>query len=337
VDMLFNVLAAAYVLIAIGVIRRLRTERKATFDDTVTPADRRFVYEIAFFLLTPPAVALHELGHAVATWVFDGRVASFWFAFYWGSVLPVRAPPFSPAELGVIAGAGPLVSLLLGFGAVGWVLARPGRPARNLLLLSFGELQLFFGLVFYPAISLPTGFGDFHILRTALNAALSHAGDAVVVAYVALAVAVVRYRGTAAGKRRRWELTSHNFADLVAAEQRLAEDPDDPEALKAMGYFHLGVDDSSAAVPFLERAAAAMPADPTLRYNLAVAKLGDQSRLDEALADLREAQRIIGDGPEPESPPGLAADIDRLIRAVENDPAAARRRRKPAPQSGSGE
>jgi hypothetical protein len=335
-DMLFNGLALVYVLIAVQVVRRLRAEGKATFDDTVTPADRRLLYEVAFFVLTPPAVALHELGHAAATWLFDGRVASFWFAFYWGSVLPVRVPGFSPAEHGLIAAAGPLVTLLLGFGAIGWVLVRPRRPARNFLLLSFGQLQLFFGLVFYPALSLPTGFGDFHILRTDLNAAFPHAGNAAIVAYVVLAVVVLRYRATTAWKRRVWELTSHNFADLVAAEQRLAQRPDDPQALRAVGYFHLGVDDSAGAVPFLERAAAAMPRDPTLRYNLAVAKLSDQNRRDEALADLREAGRIIADGPDPAGQAGLRDDIDGLIRAVESDPAAGRRRR-PATRTGGRE
>jgi hypothetical protein len=312
---LFNVLAVVYALVAVQVVRRLRAAGKATFDEPVTPEDRRLITELSFFVLTPPAVALHELGHAAATWLFGGRVVSFWFAFYWGSVLPARIPPFSPAEHAVIAAAGPLVTLVLGFGAMAWALARPGRPARNLLLLTFGQFELLFGLVLYPLFSLPTGIGDFHILRVDLNAVLPHAGDLVSGVYVLVAIAVLRYRATPAWKRRWWQLTTDNFADLVAAEDRLARDPDDPDALRAAGYFHLTVDDPAGAVPFLERAAAATPMDARLLYNLAVAKANDESRRDEALAHLQQARDVAAATPQD---PDLRAAIDGAIKAFED-------------------
>jgi hypothetical protein len=312
---LFNVLAVVYALVAIQVVRRLRTAGKATFDERVTPEDRRLVTELAFFVLTPPAVALHELGHAVATWLFGGHVASFWFAFYWGSVLPARIPPFSPGENAVIAAAGPLVTLVLGFGAIAWALARPRTPARNLLLLTFGQFELVFGLILYPLLSLPAGIGDFHILRVELNAVLPHAGDLVSAAYLLGAIAVLRYRATPAWKRRWWQLTTDNFADLVAAEERLARDPDDPAALRAAGYFHLTVEDPAGAVPFLERAAAAMPMDARLLYNLAVAKAHDESRRDEALAHLRQARDVAAATQED---PDLRSAIDGAIKAFED-------------------
>jgi hypothetical protein len=319
---LFNVLAVVYALVAVQVLRRLRAAGRATFDDQVTPEDRRLITELAFFVLTPPAVALHELGHAVATWLYGGRVVSFWFAFYWGSVLPDRTPPFSPAEHAVIAAAGPLVTLALGFGTIAWALARPGRPvhpARNLLLATFGQFELAFGLILYPLLSLPTGIGDFHILRLDLNAVAPHAGDVVSGAYLLVAVAVLRHRATPAWKRRWWRLTTDNFGDLVAAEDRLARDPGDTGALRAAGYFHLTVDDPAGALPFLERAAAAMPMDARLLYNLAVAKAQNEARRDEALSHLRQARDAAAAS---QDDPDLRAAIDAAIEAFEGAGAA---------------
>lgn len=317
---LFNVLAVVYALVAVQIVRRLKAAGSATFDDRVTPDDRRLITELAFFVLTPPAVALHELGHAAATWLLGGRVASFWFAFYWGSVLPVRTPDFSPAEHAVIAAAGPLVTLVLGFGTIAWALLRPGRPGRNLLLLTFGQFELIFGLVLYPLLSLPAALGDFHLLRLDLNTVAPHAGDVAVGAYVLLAVATMWYRATPRWKRRWWQLTADNFGDLVAAERRLALDPEDPQALRAAAYFHLSVDDPAGALPLLERAVAVMPGDPRLLYNLAVTKARDESRRDEALAHLRQARDAAGAGQEDAD---LLATIDTAIDAFEKAAGAA--------------
>lgn len=328
---LFNVLAVVYALVAVQVVRRFRAARSATFDDRVTPEDRRLVTELAFFVLTPPAVALHELGHAVATWLLGGRVASFWFAFYWGAVLPERTPAFSPAEHAVIAAAGPLVTLVLGFGTIAWAVLRPGRPARNLLLLTFGQFELVFGLLLYPLLSLPADVGDFHLLRLDLNAVASHTGDLVIGAYLLLAVAALWYRATPGWKRRWWQLTTDNFGDLVAAEGRLALDPDDPEALRAAAYFHLTVDDPAGALPLLERAVAVTPGDPRLLYNLAVTKARDESRRGEALAHLRQARDAARAG---QDDADLRATIDAAIDAFEKAASAAPSGRRPAGTSG---
>jgi hypothetical protein len=322
---LYNILAVVYELVAVQVVRSLRRAGRATFDGHVTPEDRRLINEVAFFVLTPPAVALHELGHAAATWLFGGRVVSFWFAFYWGSVLPDRVPPFSPAEHALIAAAGPLITLLLGFGAIAWAVARPRGAARNLLLLTFGQFQLIFGLVLYPLLSLPTGMGDFHILRMDLNGVFPHAGDAAIAAYVVLAVAVMRFRATPAWKRLWWKLTSDNYGDLVDAERRLAEDPDDPRALRDAGYYHLTVDDPAGAVPFLERAAAAAPEDARLLYNLAVAKANDERTRGEALAHLRRARDVLGDTPESDGTSDLSSAVESALRALEAAGSGSRR------------
>lgn len=336
-DTMFNLIAIAYVLIAVQVLRRLRRAGKATFDDDVTPADRRAIFELAFFVLTPPAVALHELGHAAATWLLGGRVAEFWFAFYWGSVLPDRVRPFTSGEYAFIAAAGPLVTILIGAAAIAYVLARPGRPARNLLLLTFGQLELIFGMVFYPLISLPTGFGDFHILRTDLNDAFPQAGNVLMAAFLLVTFLLMRYRSSPAWKRRLWRLTSSNFGDLESAEARMAQDPGDAQALKEAAYYHLSVDDAPGAVPLLARAAALTPGDPVVLYNLAIAEASDEKRRADALGHAREAARIAADLPLSEALTSFRGDVDRLVGSLEApDPERPWRRPSKASQPGGG-
>ena len=87
------------------------------------------------------------------------------------------------------------------------------------------------------------------------------------------------------------------------------------DALRAAGYFHLTVDDPAGAVPFLERAAAAMPMDARLLYNLAVAKAHNEAWRDEALAHLRQARDAAAATQEE---PDLCARIDAAIKAFED-------------------
>ena len=337
VDAVFNLIALAYAVLAVQVVRRVRAAGTLTFDDEVTAADRRLIFELAFFVLTPPAVALHELGHAAATWLFGGRVEEFWFAFYWGSVLPARVPPFTSGEYAFIAAAGPLVTVLIGAAAIAWVVARPGRPARNLLLLTFGQLQLIFALVFYPLISLPTGFGDFHILRTDLNDAIPQAGNLVTAAFLLAAFLLMRYRASPAWKRRLWRLTSSNYAELESAERRLAENPADIQALKDAAYFLLSVDDAAGAIPLLARAASLTPGDPVLLYNLAVAEANEEKRRADALAHAREAGRLAADLPPSDVVAGFRGDVDRLVTWLEApDPERPWRRPSGTSERGAG-
>ncbi|MGH2689097.1 MAG: hypothetical protein ACRDKW_09875 [Actinomycetota bacterium] len=337
VDAVFNLIALVYALLAIQVVRRVRAAGTLLFDDEVTTADRRLIFELAFFVLTPPAVALHELGHAAATWLLGGHVEDFWFAFYWGSVLPARIPLFSPGEYAFIAAAGPLVTVLIGAAAIAWAVLRPGRPARNLLLLTFGQLQLIFGMVFYPLISLPTGFGDFHILRTDLNDAIPQAGNLVSAAFLLGAFLLMRYRSSAAWKRRLWRLTSSNYAELESAERRLAENPADTQALKDAAYFHLSVDDAAGAIPLLARAVSLTPGDPVLLYNLAVAEANDERHRTDALAHAREAARIAAALPPSDVVAGFRADVERLVTWLEApDPERPWRRPSGTSQRGAG-
>jgi len=150
----FALLSLFYVLVGIPVVRRLVTNRRATFDRRFTPEDRALVQQAAFFLLVPVSVALHELGHAVAVWSFGGRVTDFGFYVFAGFV--AYREPFSDAQEIVVALAGPLVNVFLSAGAIAAVLLKkpPLRAAYNELLLQFALLSGVNALVFYPVLDL---------------------------------------------------------------------------------------------------------------------------------------------------------------------------------------
>ena len=103
-------------------------------------------------MLIPPAVALHELGHAVAVWFYGLEVVDWQFLGYMGWVMPSG----SAGPLGdfFIALSGNVVSYLIGLAALLYPIKYPGHPARNVLLLELGRQSMFLVLVFYPLICL---------------------------------------------------------------------------------------------------------------------------------------------------------------------------------------
>ena len=128
---------------------------RAFWDADVTPADRSIANSLAFFVLIPLGVLLHEAGHSLATWQVGGRVVEFQWRVFWGYIVP--AGNFTPAQDWWIAFSGPLVSILIGLLPIP-LLPRLGRTIWGELLYAFVRHELFYALAWYPAISF-LGFG----------------------------------------------------------------------------------------------------------------------------------------------------------------------------------
>jgi hypothetical protein len=152
-----DALSLIYGIGALTVLLRLSRGWRSFRDDRITPEDRRLAWAVAFFLLLPIGVLLHELAHALATWQTGGRVLDFQWRVYWGYV--VSAGRFTPLQRWWIALSGNLVSVLVGLLAIAFA----GR-VRNVVavevLRAFAQLQLFHVLVFYPVFSFATQQGD---------------------------------------------------------------------------------------------------------------------------------------------------------------------------------
>ena len=180
----FVLLSLFYALLGIRVVVQLATRWRVTFDSRFTAADRALVDQAAFFVLVPIAVALHELGHAVAIRVLGGRVEG-WGYYLFAGYVSFDPTDFTRAERILFAAAGTIVNVLLAAGAVALVFARrpPMRAAFNGLLLHFRLPSLINALVVYPLLDLVSGLnGDWTQMYRggvpALSAAIfaAHAG-----------------------------------------------------------------------------------------------------------------------------------------------------------------
>jgi hypothetical protein len=149
-----------YVLLAVRLVIQLARNFRATFDRNFTFQDRLLVDQAAFFILLPISVALHELGHAVAIWLFGGDVLGWGFYGFAGEV-EFDPAQFTDAQQIVIASAGIIVNLLLAAIAVGLVFLKrpPFRAAINELLIQFTVISLLNAIVLYPLLDFATGLG----------------------------------------------------------------------------------------------------------------------------------------------------------------------------------
>ena len=127
----------------------------------LTPFNRRLASGIAFFLLVPVGVLLHEWGHMLAAWGTGGTVLGLHYFLYWGYVEYIPATP-NPLTLWWVSLSGNLVSYLLGWACIAaGLLWRGGAPVLRAILMQLGILELVQTIIFYPLISLDPGFhGD---------------------------------------------------------------------------------------------------------------------------------------------------------------------------------
>lgn len=156
----FILLSLFYAVIGVRVVWQLSHSWRPTFDHRFSMQDRALVDQSAFFILLPVSVALHELGHAIAVWGFGGTVIDFGYYVFAGFV-SYDPRSFTEAERMLVALAGPLVSVILGLGAIAFVFLRPTpmRAAFNELLLQFAALSIINALVFYPLLDVFSGLG----------------------------------------------------------------------------------------------------------------------------------------------------------------------------------
>ena len=184
----FTLISLFYVLIGVRVVYQLARNFRQTFDRRFTPEDRALVGQAAFFVLLPIAVALHELGHAAAIWVYGGQVLGWGFYGFAGYVA-YDPREFTEAEQIVIAAAATVVNLVLAGIALGLVFLKrpPMRAAFNELLIQFVWISLLNALVVYPVLDLLSGLnGDWTQMYSGTVPLLNGAILAIHVAVLAL-------------------------------------------------------------------------------------------------------------------------------------------------------
>ena len=115
---------------------------------------------VAFFLLVPVGVLLHEFGHMLAAWSTGSQVLGLGYFLYWGYVEYIPASA-SPLLDWYVALAGNFVSYLLGVASLALSFLWKMKPILRLVLFQLGVLELVQTLIFYPLISLdPEFYGD---------------------------------------------------------------------------------------------------------------------------------------------------------------------------------
>ncbi len=158
----FGFISLFYAFLGVRFAFQFWPQRREIFDNQVTHRDRIVITQAAFFFLLPFSVALHELGHAIAIWLFGGEVVDFGFYFFAGYV-SYDPTGFSDVQRMVVAFAGTLVNIILVVVAMGCVLFKnpPLAPAWNELLIQFTAISGLNALVLYPLLDLATGMsGD---------------------------------------------------------------------------------------------------------------------------------------------------------------------------------
>lgn len=135
-----------------------RSWREFWYDGT-SGRSRQLASGVAFFLLVPIGVLLHEFGHMLAVWSVGRHVFGLHYFFYWGYV---EWNGGSDLQNWYVALAGNFVSYLLGIAClVAAVRVKTAHPVVNIMLAYLGILELVQTLIAYPLMSLDPNFaGD---------------------------------------------------------------------------------------------------------------------------------------------------------------------------------
>jgi hypothetical protein len=161
----FNSLSIIYVIGAGVTVYGLARGWRAFWDDRLTPRDYQIAGGIAFFLLLPIGVLLHEFGHMLAAWSTGARVLSLGYFLYWGYVEYIPSSNDPLAEW-YVALAGNAFSFLLGVAClVAAVRLSKLHVVLRIILFQLGILEIAQTLIFYPLLDLDPNFnGDWETI-----------------------------------------------------------------------------------------------------------------------------------------------------------------------------
>lgn len=158
---LFTPLSIVYLIGAAATIYQLVGHWREFWSGNLTPTTYRLAGGVAFFLLVPVGVLLHEFGHMLAAWSTGSQVLGLHYFVYWGYVEYIPSSDSALQEW-YIALAGNFVSYLLGIVCLAVAMGmRNLTPVIRMVFYQLGILELVQTLIFYPLISLDPNFhGD---------------------------------------------------------------------------------------------------------------------------------------------------------------------------------
>ena len=249
----FNLLSFLYMGIAVVTMARLLRLGPKAFAEPLDAARQRLLSSASFYVLTPVAVALHELGHAALIVALGGSVVDYHFMLYWGYVIPDRS--FGTYGDFAVALAGNVVTALIGAAAAVASLRWPRRAAWNVLWVRLAEIQLSMVLVLYPVFCLIGFGGDFLLIYR--RATLPVSGPLLAIHLLAVVLVWRAWRGESGARLR---LRASPLWDLLRrAQTQAAASPGDaqPELGLAFGFLQAGL--PRASLKHAERALALAP------------------------------------------------------------------------------
>jgi tetratricopeptide (TPR) repeat protein len=151
---LFNLFTLIYIFRGAQIVLEIWRQWTPLRQEPLQRWKKHLANQASFFVAVPPGVAIHELCHALAIWLFGGQIAEFGYRVFWGYVAPVGGfAGFTAAQNWFIALAGTLGNLAYGAGL--WLLLRHNSASslRFFGLRSF-RFQLHFALIYYPVFTL---------------------------------------------------------------------------------------------------------------------------------------------------------------------------------------
>ncbi len=283
---LFDLLSLLYVFAGARSIWTAWQKRKGLTDAELTGFDRRMLDQLAFFLLIPIGVFLHELGHALATIQLGGTVdwlgGGFHYALFWGYVEPIGR--FSLLGFWWIALSGNLVSIA--YGLLALPLLRLARANwQKYFWLSFARTQLGWALVGYPLITLLGFEGDW---KTIHNPSTWIVGLPFGIFHLLLVLALFLWNRSASVQHWEVSLYAGVAEQLDALNRTLAARPNNREALIERGHLFLQHRMTSLALADFRQVLRQNPGDPSALASIAEIEL-DQKKILEAERHFREA------------------------------------------------
>ena len=266
-DSLFDLLSLVYTLLSARTLYRLVRNWRTFTDRKLTAADRALATEVAFFLLVPIGVLLHETGHALATLQVGGQVVDFQWRVFWGYVLP--AGQFTTLQHWWIFFSGNLVSFLYGLALLPLLWANVG-PMPKYLAAQFTRIQLSYTLLFYPLITLLGFEGDWLAIYLLPPPVVS---GALLVVHVALVVGLLRVERSAWFRRWLFTLGVEAGRAFQQAEAAVKAQPHAIGPRVSLGNYYFDHHELDLAAAQYRQAMRLDPANFRPYYNLALVEL----------------------------------------------------------------